>query len=205
MNQLSFSNSTISKSKIIASSGIFQIELLNQVGEDDFPQLISISKSLEKDYGKKAILTNETIQKYFNKEGSLPFIARYRDLIIGYIIGVPLEELSNEPWARMDENFSKQNTLYTYAFVIMSKYKGNGYAKILKRVYLSWAKKRDDIRYITGHVKESISAKFTGEIKIISRVENWQGTGKTFEYYQRDLGPKPENKYKNNPPLVENV
>ena len=53
--------------------------------------------------------------------------------------------------------------------------------------------------------KESISAKFTGDIKIISRVENWQGTGKTFEYYQRDLGPKPENKYKNNPPLVENV
>ena len=105
----------------------------------------------------------------------------------------------------MDENFSKQNTLYTYAFVIMSKYKSNGYAKILKRVYLSWAKKRDDIRYITGHVKESISAKFTGDIKIISRVENWQGTGKTFEYYQRDLGPKPENKYKNNPPLVENV
>jgi hypothetical protein len=54
-------------------------------------------------------------------------------------------------------------------------------------------------------VKESISAKFTGDIKIISRVDNWQGTGKTFEYYQRDLGPKPENKYKNNPPLVENV
>ena len=38
MNQLSFSNSTISKSKIIASSGIFQIELLKQAGEDDFPQ-----------------------------------------------------------------------------------------------------------------------------------------------------------------------
>ena len=88
MNQLSFNNSTQSKSKIIASSGNFQIELLKQVGEGDFPQLISISKSLVKDYGNKAILTHETINKYFNKKGSLPFIARYRDKIIGYIIGV---------------------------------------------------------------------------------------------------------------------
>ena len=96
MNQLSFSNSAVSKSKIIASSGIFQIELLNQAGEDDFPQLISISKSLEKNYGKKAILTNETIQKYFNKEGSLPFIARYRDLIFGYICTVYVQAFHSQ-------------------------------------------------------------------------------------------------------------
>jgi GNAT superfamily N-acetyltransferase len=205
MEQLNLTVKLSSKSRVIASSGPFQIELMNQVGLEDHPQLIEISHHLAGEYGEAAVLTKETINKYFNKQGSLPFIARYRGDIIGYIIGVPLEELDTEPWARMDENFSKNNTLYTYAFVIMNKYKGNGYAKILKRVYLSWAKKRDDIRYITGHVKESISAKFTGDIKIISRVENWQGTGKTFEYYQRDLGPKPENKYKNNPPLVENV
>jgi GNAT superfamily N-acetyltransferase len=205
MEQLNLTVKLSSKSRVIASSGPFQIELMKQVGLEDHPQLIEISHHLAGEYGEAAVLTKETINKYFNKQGSLPFIARYRGDIIGYIIGVPLEELDTEPWARMDENFSKNNTLYTYAFVIMNKYKGNGYAKILKRVYLSWAKKRDDIRYITGHVKESISAKFTGDIKIISRVENWQGTGKTFEYYQRDLGPKPENKYKNNPPLVENV
>ena len=57
-----------------------------------------------------------------------------------------------EPWALNDENYGKHNTLYTYAFVIMEKYKSNGYAKMLKRVYLSWAQKRDRIRYITGHV-----------------------------------------------------
>ena len=205
MEQLNLTVELSSKSRVIASSGAFQIELMKQVGLEDHTQLIEISHHLASEYGEAAVVTKETINKYFNKRDSLPFIARYRGDIIGYIIGVPLEELSTEPWARMDENFSKKNTLYTYAFVIMSKYKSNGYAKILKRVYLSWAKKRDDIRYITGHVKESISAKFTGDIKIISRVENWQGTGKTFEYYQRDLGPKPENKYKNNPPLVENV
>ena len=205
MEQLNLTVKLSSKSRVIASSGPFQIELMKQVGLEDHPQLIEISHHLAGEYGEAAVLTKETINKYFNKQGSLPFIARYRGDIIGYIIGVPLEELDTKPWARMDENFSKNNTLYTYAFVIMNKYKGNGYAKILKRVYLSWAKKRDDIRYITGHVKESISAKFTGDIKIISRVENWQETGKTFEYYQRDLGPKPENKYKNNPPLVENV
>ena len=205
MEQLNLTVELASKSRVIASSGPFQIELMEQVGEEDHPQLIEISQHLAKEYGQAAVLTRTTIQKYFNKQGSMPFIARYRNEIIGYIIGVPLEELSTEPWARVDENFDKENTLYTYAFIVMSKFKGNGYAKILKRVYLSWAKKRDDIRYINGHVKETITAQYTGDIKIISRVENWQGTGKTFEYYQRDLGPKPENKYKNNPPLVEIV
>ena len=200
MNQLSLSNSPISDIQVIASSGPFQIELLKHVGENDYSQLILISKTLEVDYGKKAILTHETIQKYFNKEGALPFIARYRKRIIGYIIGIPLEELSHEPWARMDENFGKNNTLYTYAFVIESEFKGNGYAKMLKRVFLSWAEKHNHIDFITGHVINGISAKFTGDIRIINRVENWQGTGKTFEYYQRDIKSKGPLQ-KNNPPI----
>ena len=201
MNQLSLSNSPISDIQVIASSGPFQIELLKHVGENDYSQLILISKTLEEDYGKKAILTHETIQKYFNKEGALPFIARYQKRIIGYIIGIPLEELSHEPWARMDENFGKNNTLYTYAFVVESEFKGNGYAKMLKRVFLSWAEKHNHIDFITGHVINGISAKFTGDIRIINRVENWQGTGKTFEYYQRDIKSK-EPLQKNNPPII---
>jgi len=201
MNQLSLSNSPISDIQVIASSGPFQIELLKHVGENDYSQLILISKTLEEDYGKKAILTHETIQKYFNKEGALPFIARYQKRIIGYIIGIPLEELGHEPWARIDENFGKRNTLYTYAFVVESEFKGNGYAKMLKRVFLSWAEKHNHIDFITGHVINGISAKFTGDIRIINRVENWQGTGKTFEYYQRDIKSKGPLQ-KNNPPII---
>ena len=201
MDQLSIPDSINSKSKVIASSGVFQIELLKNAGEQDFPQLIEISKSLAKDYGKKAILTKSTIKKYFNTADSLPFICRYRDNIIGYIIGVPLEVLSQEPWARTDENFGKNNTLYTYAFVIQSEYKSNGYAKMLKRVFLSWAGKQENVNYITGHVANGISARFTGDIRIVNRVDNWQGTGKTFEYYRRELisGSTP---LKNNPPLI---
>ncbi len=202
MDQLSISPSSKSRSKVIASSGVFQIELLEHAGEADFPQLIEISKSLALDFGEKAILTKTTIHKYFNRPGSLPFIARYRDEIIGYIIGVPLEALSHEPWARMDENFGNGNTLYTYAFVIQSEYKGNGYAKMLKRVFLSWAKKKEEIEHITGHVVNGISARFTGDIKIINRIENWQGTGQTFEYYRRDLESDRSSPLKNNPPLI---
>ena len=201
MDQLSISDSLNSNSRIIASSGVFQIELLKNVKELDYPQLIEISKSLAKDYGEKAILTKPTIQKYFNTSGALPFIARYRDNIIGYIIGVPLEALSQEPWARSDENFGKANTLYTYAFVIQSEYKGNGYAKMLKRVFLSWSGKQDNINYITGHVANGISAKFTGDIHIVNRVDNWQGTGEKFEYYRRELIGK-SSPLKNNPPLI---
>ena len=202
MEQLSFSTSQKSRSRVIASSGVFQIELLERVGEADYPQLIEISKSLVKEYGEKAILTKSTIQKYFNKSGSLPFIACYRNKIIGYIIGVPIEELSHESWAQLDENFGKGNTLYTYAFVIQSEYKGNGYAKMLKRVFLSWAKKRKQTEHITGHVVNGISARFTGDIKIVNRINNWQGTGKSFEYYRRDLIAEKSSPLKNNPPLI---
>ena len=203
MEQLSLDIEHRSKYRVIASSGVFQVELMEHVGEDDYPQLIKISEHLADDYGEKAILSKTTIHKYFNKPTSLPFIARYRGEIIGFIIGVAIEDLASEPWARLDENFGEGNTLYSYAFVIMDKYKGNGYAKILKRVYLSWAKKRDGIRFVTGHVKLGVSSKFTGDIKIINRVDNWQGTGMTFEYYRRDLGPKPDLTQTQNPPLAK--
>lgn len=189
MEQLEFASKKDSITRVIASSGVFQIELLENVGENDFSTLIEISKHLAQEYGGKAILTKATIHKYFNKKSSLPFIARYRGDIIGYIVGVPLEELNSEPWARMDENFGKYDTLYTYAFVIMTQYKGNGYAKMLKRVYLNWAKKRGSIRYVTGHVQVGTDSLYSPDIKIINRTENWQNSGKTFEYYRRKLRP----------------
>ena len=72
---------------------------------------------------------------------------------------------------------------------------------MLKRVFLSWASKRENIHYVTGHVINGISAKFTGDIRIVNRVENWQGTGKSFEYYRRDLYTE-KSPLKNNPPLI---
>ncbi len=205
MEQLEFDINNRSQSRLIASSGVFRIEMIEHVGEEDYDALIEISKHLAEDYGQAAILTKNTIHKYFNKASSLPFIARYRGDIIGYIIGVPLEELSSEPWARVDENFGKHNTLYTYAFVIMKQYKANGYAKMLKRVYLSWAKKKSSLRYITGHVRLGVSSKFSGDVVIMNRTENWNATGKTFEYYRRDLRPDQGLHQRYNPPLETQI
>ena len=174
----------------IASSGTFKIELIKKIGNSDKKDLIEISKSLAAEYGSRSRLTEKTIDIYFNREGTLPLIARSQKNIIGYIIGLPIESLSKEPWARLDENYEKYNTIYTYAFVIKDEYKGNGYAKMLKKVYINWAKKRDGIAFITGHVRLGITSRFKGEIKIINQVENWQGTGKVFEYYRRNLDPE---------------
>jgi len=174
----------------IASSGTFKIELIKKIGNSDKKDLIEISKSLAAEYGSRSLLTEKTIDIYFNRESTLPLIARSQKNIIGYIIGLPIESLSKEPWARLDENYAKYNTIYTYAFVIKEDYKGNGYAKMLKKVYLNWAKKRDGIAFITGHVRLGITSRFKGEIKIINQVENWQGTGKIFEYYRRNLDPE---------------
>tara|TARA_Y100001936_G_C15708041_1_gene474478 strand:+ start:57 stop:644 length:588 start_codon:yes stop_codon:yes gene_type:complete len=186
------SESEINQSSIttsIASSGTFKIELIKKIGKSDKKDLIEISKSLAAEYGSRSLLTEKTIDIYFNREGTLPLIARSQKNIIGYIIGLPIESLSKEPWARLDENYEKYNTIYTYAFVIKDEYKGNGYAKMLKKVYINWAKKRDGIAFITGHVRLGITSRFKGEIKIINQVENWQGTGKVFEYYRRNLDP----------------
>ena len=190
-----------SKTKIIASTNVFQIEKIEKVGREDYPQLIEISLHLAKEYGRQAVLTKDTIQKYFNTEKSLPFIARYQDEIIGYIIGIPLEELRQESWAVNDENFGKYNTLYTYAFVIMEKYKSNGYARMLKRVYLSWSPKRSNIKYVTGHVVTGTSNVADKNMTIISRIDDWQGTKKSFEYYRRSFDIKDNIESINSPPL----
>ncbi len=176
-----------SKTKVIASSGSFQIELVKYAGSIDNDKLIEISESLVKEYGSAARLTENTIQIYFNRPGTLPFIAREQGEIVGYIIGLPLEMLKMEPWARLDVNFNQQNTIYTYAFVIDQDHKGNGYAKILKKVYLNQIKKQEGIQFVTGHVKEGIASRFSGSISIIKKIKNWQGTGKVFEYYRRVL------------------
>ncbi|MDG2188132.1 MAG: GNAT family N-acetyltransferase [Candidatus Marinimicrobia bacterium] len=190
-----------SKTKIIASTNVFQIEKIEKVGREDYPQLIEISLHLAKEYGRQAVLTKDTIQKYFNTEKSLPFIARYQDEIIGYIIGIPLEELRQESWAVNDENFGKYNTLYTYAFVIMEKYKSNGYARMLKRVYLSWSQKRSNIKFVTGHVVTGTSNVADKNMTIISRIDDWQGTKKSFEYYRRSFDIKDNIESINSPPL----
>ena len=190
-----------SQTKIIASTNVFQIEFVEKLGKEDYPPLINISLRLAKEYGRQAVLTKNTIGKYFDGKKSLPFIARYQNEIIGYIIGVPLEELREESWAINDENFGKYNTLYTSAFVIMEKYKSNGYARMLKRVYISWAEKKEKIRYMTGHVRRGFANRFDDNIAIINQVENWQGTRKPFEYYRRSFGDDGVSSSVNNPPL----
>jgi len=198
-------NTKQSATKIIASTDSLQIELVDKVGTTDNEHLIEISESLAIEYGEKYLLTEKTIDIYFNRDGSLPFIARYRNNIIGYIIGLPIELLSQEPWARLDEHYGKFNTIYTYAFVIKKECKGDGTAKSLKKVYLNWAKKRKGIRFVTGHVKLGISSNFNGNIKIVGQIENWQGTGKTFEYYRRELDPEQIYAPRTEPPLTDRL
>ena len=178
---------TNSVTQVIASSGSFQIELVEHAGSNDNETLIKVSESLAKEYGPAARLTENTIQKYFNRKGTLPFIARDQGEIVGYMIGVPLEMLSREPWARLDTSFNKNNTIYTYAFVVEKNSKGTGCAKILKRVFLNQTKKQENILNVTGHVRKGIAARFKGDIDIVDRIDNWQGTGKIFEYYRRKL------------------
>ena len=78
MNKTIIQDSSLSKVDEIASSGNFTIQLIKRLGEKDYDPLIEISHSLAEEYGKKYILNDNTIEKYFNREGSLPIIARFQ-------------------------------------------------------------------------------------------------------------------------------
>lgn len=204
--QLTLEIAEKTRSRVIASSPLnFQIELMERVGEEDIPQLILISEHLVEEFTEDVRLTKTSIRKYFNYPHTLPFIARKSGEVIGYIIGVPLEFFSNDPSFQCDSNLGEKNTLYTYAFVVLQKYKGSGYAKTLKRVYLSWAKKKGFI-YVSGHVREGVSQRFSGSVQILKRFDNWHGSNRRFEYYRRPLVSRvqPENP-EQNPPFVAKI
>ena len=175
-----------SEVKIIASSQYnFQIELILNIGTKDIPDLIETSKGLVDVFGENALLNENNIYKYFNQK-TLPFIARYKNTIIGYIIGVPLEYFNQESWSHFDKNLNENNTLYTYAFVIKDQFqKRSGYSKTLKKIYLNWAKKRG-FKYISGHVMHDISKKFKNT-EIIKTFPIWYEAKHPFDYYRRTI------------------
>ena len=78
MNKTIIQDSSLSEVDEIASSDNFTIELIKRLGKNDYDPLIEISHSLAEEYGEKYILNNNTIEKYFNREGSLPIIARFQ-------------------------------------------------------------------------------------------------------------------------------
>ena len=67
----------------------------------------------------EAQFMDDNIHKYFN-DNTLPFIARYKKEIIGYIIGVPLEHFKQESWSHFD--FEKARLAWTNVAKSISKF-----------------------------------------------------------------------------------
>ncbi len=187
MEQLLLKIDDKSDIKVIAASAYnFRIELVRKIGKDDIEGLINISKCLAEKFGKQALLTKTSIPKYFNSE-TIPFLARYKNEIIGYLIGVPLEYFKQESWSHFDVNLGKKNTLYTYAFVVKNQFRGKGgYGKTLKRIYINWAKKQK-YTFVTGHVEQGIAKCFPNNTEIVKVFPDWYGLKTPFEYYRRPL------------------
>ena len=113
MGQLILNITEESEVKIIASSAFnFRVELVIKLGKNDLKDIFDISKDLAEVFDNKFLLDENNVNKYFNDK-TLPFIARYKGQIIGYIIGVPIEKFKLESWARYDKNLGKNNTIYT--------------------------------------------------------------------------------------------
>ena len=75
-----------SEVQIIASSEYnFKVELILDIGREDIPDLIETSKCLVDIFGDRALLNKNNIYKYFSKD-TLPFVARYKGVIIAFVI-----------------------------------------------------------------------------------------------------------------------
>jgi len=181
-----FSKTTsIDETQIIASSNnTFNIELVEKLGNDSIIEIIKISEDLNKIYGPNSLIDENNIHKYFNDK-TLPFIARYKNKIIGFIIGIPIENFNNQAWVQCDNNLNKKNTLYTCAFIFKKEFrKRNGFAKTLKKIYINWAKKRG-FKYITGHINNKIT--LNGNIEIIKKFPKWFDSKEPFVYYRKKI------------------
>ena len=173
--------------KIIAeATNSLKIKLIKQLGDEDKNKIIDLSKELESIFGSDGILTTSNIDKYFN-EKTYPFVAELNNNIIGFIIGVPLEVFSEESWSHYDTNLGRNNTIYTYIYLMKkNKRKQGGYSKTLKMIYLNWCRK-NNYSYVTGHVKSGISKRFSNETKIVKIFPKWYNSKTPFEYYRRPL------------------
>ena len=67
MTQITINNINETQKQILASSSNnFQVELIINIGKEDYPSLIEISKYLVRKFGNQALLTEQNIPKYFN-------------------------------------------------------------------------------------------------------------------------------------------
>ena len=187
MNLEEKTNTIDSEYKLMAeSSNNFRIELIKDIGSNDKIQVIELSKELKVEFGEEAIISNNNIDKYFNRN-TFPFIARIDNKIIGFIVGAPLEYFSRDSWSHYDTNLGQKNTIYTYLFLVNSAYrKKTGYSKILKLIYINWCKK-NNFTFVTGHVKSGIAKKFSNDTKIVKIFSKWYSAKTPFEYYRRPL------------------
>lgn len=175
------------KSQVLAvtADGI-SVELVEHLGEADYSKIVKISETLVDNFGQNARFNRNAVRKYFNYPRTLPFIIKYQGEIEGFIVGVPLEHFAKENWVNCDENLGRNNTLYTYAFIVRKDHRQLGLAKMLKRVYQSTVRRRG-FTFITGHVMEGVSKSFIQDAVVVRKFDNWNGTGYTFEYYRLTL------------------
>ena len=103
MGQLTLNIIEQSEVKVIASSAFnFRVEIVYQLGKSDMNDIFEISKDLAEIFDNNFLLNENNINKYFNNK-TLPFIARFKGEVIGYIIGVPIEKFESESWIRYDK------------------------------------------------------------------------------------------------------
>jgi GNAT superfamily N-acetyltransferase len=159
----------ISQISSSAWTDAFEKELMH-IEEKAFPRTIGDSAS------------------YLGKLAKLPdavfLVARMKGTMVGYAAGAKLENFEEVPGVRQDLHFDLEDTFYLESVAVIPEYQGKGIGKQLLRSIILRTKKKG-FQYIAGHMKEGFAERWRGVP--LAQFNNYYGTGKTFEYFRREL------------------
>ena len=107
--------------------------------------------------------------------------------LIGETYGICPVHLKEDIPGISELHINKIKSLYVYSTAILPKYRGNGYARMLKAYFIGYC--RNFYKHLIGHAREGASLELNKRFgaKVVRSFDDWYGTGETYRMYCLDL------------------
>lgn len=154
------------------------------VDKSNWDQLRAALLKIEEIFPNTLRDTEESLAAIMGYDRSIFLAVKVSDSVVGYIAGASLESFGQIPGVRQDPHFGVKDTIYLHSHGVIEKFQKQGIGKYLMRCFTLRAKALNFV-YMSAHVRKGFATKWRGTS--LREFPNWFGTGKTFEYYRRDL------------------
>ena len=151
----------------------------------DWPSVRDALMAIENSSFSETIADSaEDFEKMLKLNNSIFVIAECDRDIIGYAGGGRLEDFQEIPGVKEDLHFGLKDTFYIESFAVSEKFRGKGVGRGLMRALLLRVKK-SGFRWTSAHGRADVVQRWGG--MTTESFNDWYHTGKTFDYFRRDL------------------